>query len=236
VTLFTVFFHPGEGLRVLFLIKDAIAQTTVYFHQVNGFNTHTEEVFEEVLIDNGTGNAHGNAAHREVGLPFHHSNSQTGFCKTQYFFFYIGGNRGIAGVLYIAPVDSKGRKPFLCVARQNRRQINRAGTLGTIKAPNGFRTKRIHIHGFGTVAPARRNRQRDAHVFSIKFFCTGCGFGHSPNTGVGNHTFYRFTIWIFQIFADQFCRVFRHRHNLTFKRFPHAAVATVDGWTNTNLW
>jgi hypothetical protein len=40
------------------------------------------------------------------------------------------------------------------VGRQRRGQIDRAGALGAVKAPDGLRAQRIHIDGFAAVAPA----------------------------------------------------------------------------------
>ena len=197
-----VFLHPGEGAFILFSVIDFIAHTVREYRHINYFHTHTEIVFKKRLIDDRPGNAHGATPHGEVGFSFHHRHGQTGLSKAQEFFFDIGGNGGIARILHITAIDSKGGKSLLRVSGKNGGEIYSTGALGSIESPDRLRPKRFHVHGFGAVAPARGHGQRYTDVFGIKFFGTCGGFGNPADAGVGDHAFNGFPVRVFQRRAD----------------------------------
>ena len=73
---------------------------------------------------------------------------------------------GIAGILHVSPVNLVGGQPFLVMGRHHRRQVDRPGAFGAVKAPDRFGDEGIHIHGFGTVAPGRGNRDGNPLQFA----------------------------------------------------------------------
>ena len=152
--LFAVFFSPSHCLGILFLIIDSFGHTTNNLCQINRFITHAQIFLEKVRVYNRTGNTHRNTAHRQIRFATHCGYSLSRTCKTQNFFSYICRNRIVIQVLYIATINAKCRKSFLCMSCQHSSQIYSSRTLCSIKSPNSFRIIRIHIHCFGTVTPA----------------------------------------------------------------------------------
>ena len=85
----------------------------------------------------------------------------------------------VAGVLHVAAVDREGGQTLLVVRRQRRREIDRAGPLGAVEAPDRLRPQRVHVDGLAAVAPARRHRHRRADVRAGELGFAGGGFRHA---------------------------------------------------------
>ena len=73
-----------------------------------------------------------------------------------------GGIVAVARVLHVAAVDAERRQALLGVRREHRREVDRAGPLGAVEAPDRLGRERVHVHRLGPVAPAGRDRDRDA--------------------------------------------------------------------------
>ena len=134
----------------------------------------------------------------------------------------------VAGVLHVATVDREGGQTLLVVRRQRRREIDRAGPLGAVEAPDRLRPQRIHVDGLAAVAPARRHRHRRADVGAGELGFAGGGFRHAGDRGVGDHALHRFAARVAQLGRQQRRGAARHRHRLLFQRFAHATAPAIN--------
>jgi hypothetical protein len=229
VTLDAIRLHPRQCLVVFLLVVDAIPHAAGEFGQVNGLHAHTQVGLEERLVHDRAGDTHGTAAHGKIGLAAHHGCRQTGLCKPQDLLRDIGRDRAVAAVLDIAAIDPERGQPLLGVAREHGRQVNGTGPLGPVESPDGLRAARIHVHGFRPVAPAGRYGQRNADILPFELLRAGRRLGDTADAGVGDHARHGRAIRVLEILADEGRGILRHGHHLAFKRFAHAAVATVNG-------
>ena len=85
-------------------------------------------------------------------------------------------------------------------------EINRARTFGSVEAPDRFRGLRVHVHGFGTVAPAGRHGQGNADIFAAELIRTCGGFRDAADRGVRNDTFDRSAVRMTKRGGDEFSR------------------------------
>ena len=117
-----------------------------------------------------------------------------------------------------------------------RRKINRARSFRSVKAPYRLDGHRIHIHGFGTVAPARRNGKRNVYARLSEFIRAGGGFGNSADSRVGDDYLHVFAVGIKYVVLDKFSRGLRHVHSLIFEAFANfnLAASAVDGRSYTD--
>ncbi len=56
--------------------------------------------------------------------------------KRSSFSSHVRGDGGVADVLHVAPVDAEGRQALLVVGGQHRREVDGAGALGAVEAPD----------------------------------------------------------------------------------------------------
>ena len=96
-------------------------------------------------------------------------------------------------------IDAKGRQSLLGVGGQYGSQIHSAWTLGAVKAPNSLGVVGIHVHGFGTVAPARCNGDGGTNTLTFKLLGAGSTLGHTTDGSVGNHALNRRAVAITQV-------------------------------------
>ncbi len=69
VTSFPAFLlYPCEGMPELLRIKDIQVQAPAKLGHVDLLHPHSQIIFKEVMIDHGTGDPHGGAAHCKIGL------------------------------------------------------------------------------------------------------------------------------------------------------------------------
>ena len=118
-------------------------------------------------------------------------------------------------------VDAEGRKPLLGMRRQDAGEIDGAGTLGAVKAPDGLDGVPVHVHGFRTVAPAGGDGQGNGDAFAAELFLTGGSFSHPADGGVRNDDLYRLAVGIAQVFLKQPGGGTGHVHGLVLQAFPH---------------
>ena len=118
--------------------------------------------------------------------------------------------------------------------RQHRGQVDRAGPLGAVEAPDRLLGQRVHIHRFGAVAPARRDGQRRRDALARKLRCAGGSFVDAADGRIRNHAFDRFAVRVLQC-TDQLRSGLRHVHRLGFERLPDPLAAPVDRRTDSNL-
>ncbi len=68
-------------------------------------------------------------------------------------------------------------------------EVNGAGAFRSIKAPDGFWAKRIHVHGFGSVTPAGGDGEGKSDIFAGEEGIGRGRFGCSADALVGNDAF-----------------------------------------------
>lgn len=133
-------------------------------------------------------------------------------------------------------VDGLDAHAFLGVAGQNSGQIDRAGALGAVEAPDGFRSVGIHIHRFRSVAPARCHGEGDADIGEFEFFRAIRSLPDSADAGIRDDALHGGSIRIAEFRGEQL----RHGPGLgqgaLFGRLADAAEATIDGGTNADFW
>jgi len=228
-------FHPFFGAGVFVFVVDAFVHAAQDFHLVHALVAHTQISLEKVIIHDGAGDAHGHAAHGQVGLAAHSGHGLGGAGETQDFLGHVGGNRVVVEVLNVVAVDSEGGQAFLGVGGEHGSQIDGARTLRSVEAPHGFRIVGVHIHGFGAVAPARSHRDGGANALAFKLFGACGAFGHATDGAVGNHAFHGAAVAVFQVRRNQFGHGFRERHGFFFETLAHTALAAVNRGANANL-
>ena len=189
VTFGAVGFDPIEGFFEFIGIVGTLAHASGKFSHINGFEAHPEVVFPKGGIDDRTGDTHGGAAHGEVGFATHVGDCEAGARKVEELIDDIGRDVGVAGFLHVFAVDAKGGEAFLGMTRKRGGEVNRAGALGAVKAPNRLGAVWIHVHRFGTVAPAGGNGDAEADALALEFLLAGRGFAHPADIGVGDHAF-----------------------------------------------
>ena len=132
-------------------------------------------------------------------------------------------------------VDAKSRKTFLRMSCQYCCQIYGSRTFCSVESPYGFGPMRVHVHCFGTIAPATGYGDGGSYAFAFKFLGTGGAFAYTSDGAVGNDTFHGTAVTILQVSRNQFGNSFCQIHSLFFKAFTNTALAAVDSGTNPDF-
>ena len=230
-----VFFCPGHSLGILLMIVDSFIHATQNLCLVDTLIAHSQILLKECRIDDRTGDTHTHRADREVALAAHAGHSDSGAGKTQQLLGYICRNSIVVQILNIVTVDTERRQTFLCVSGQNSCQIDSTGTLGSVEAPHGLGPVRVHVHCFGSVAPARCNRDCGADTFTLEFFGACSRFGNATDCAVGNDTLHRCAVGISEIIGYKFCYCFGKIHGFLFQTLAYASLTPVNSGTDADF-
>ena len=114
-------------------------------------------------------------------------------------------------------INAVGRQSFLGVGGENGGKIHCTGTLRAIESPDCLRPCRVHVHCLRAVAPAGCHGNGGTDIVLLEFLCAGRRLGHSSDGGVGNDAFYRRTVPVAQIAADEFGHSIGQCHCLVFQ-------------------
>jgi len=235
--LFAVLFDPCSALCDLFGVVDALGHSAEDFNLVNGLNAHTEVGLDKVGVDNGAADTHADGADLQVGLAAHGGNGNCGAGETEELFLNVGGNVGyFVKVLNVVAVNAEGGKTLLGVGSENGRQVNSAGTLGAVEAPNALDGLRIHVHGLRAVAPAGCDGEGDVDAVLLELFGAGGSLGNAADGGVCDYDLNRIAVGILKVFLKQLLGGLCHCHGLVFEAFANleGSTATVDGGADTD--
>ena len=216
--------RPGQRLFKLRLIVDALCHTADDFHLVHGLHAHAEIFFNKCRIDDRSADSHADGTDLQIGFSPHGSDSNRRPAETQQLLRHILRDLRRIRILYIMSVNAESGKALLRMGSQHARQIHRAGTLRSVKAPHALDRPGIHIHGLCPVAPAGRNRQRNIHTCLPELVRTGSRLSHTSDGGVRDDHLHRFPVGITQILGKQLCRRLRHVHRLLLQRLPHLQI------------
>ena len=225
--------RPCQRLFIRLMVVDALLHAAEDLDFVNGLDAQTQIFLHELLVDDGAADAHAHGTDLEVALAAHRGGSDGRAAEAQELFLHVVGNFGdLIAVLHLVAVDAEGGQTLLCVGRQNGGQIHSARTLGAVEAPDTLDGHGIHVHGFCTIAPARRDRQRDGNALTLELLGAGSGFRHAADGGVSHDDLHRLAVGIVQIFLKQLLRGLGHGHDLIFQtlaQLHRAAAAINDG-------
>ena len=218
------------------MVIDAFFHAADDFHLIDGFDAHAEVVLNEFGVDDGTADAHADGTDLEIGFVAHGGCGDSGTAEPKELFTDVIGNPHVICFHDILAVNTEGGEALLGIGCEDRCQIDGTGTLGGIHAPDSFDGQRIHIHGFGTVAPAGSNRQGDGNTLFAEFrFAGGC-LCHASDGGVCNDDLYGLAIGIPEIFFKELLCGLGHAHGLVFQGFTYLqrSSASVDNRTDAD--
>ena len=230
-----VFFDPLHGAGELLLVVDAQFDAAFDLRAVYRFIAHAEVLLKEIGVGHRACDTHRHRTDREIGFAPHLHDGDSGAAETQEFFAYVGGNRIIAHILYVAAIDAEGGQSLLVVPGQCRSQINGARTFRAVETPDGFGDERVHVDGFGAVAPAGGDRKDGAYIAVAEFVGAGRGFGDPADRGVGDDAFDGRAVRITEFFAVETRYALCHAHGHCFERFADSAAAAVDDRTDADF-
>ena len=227
---------PGLELLVFLLIVDAQRHAADDFDLIDRLNAHPQVILDEVGVHDGAADAHGDGADLQIALAAHGGHSDGRAAEAQDLLGDVLGDLSRGGFLHVAAIDTERRQALLGVGGQNAGEVNRAGALGAVEAPDGLDGVLFHVHGFRAVAPAGRHGQGDLNALLAELLGAGGGLGHAADGGVGDDDLYRIAVGIAQVFAEQLGGGFRHVHGLIFQALAHLqnASAAVDGGTDAD--
>ena len=230
-----IFLGPGHCLGIFFLVVDALRHAADDFGQVDRLVAHAQVFLEEVGIDNGAGNTHRHATHRQVGLAAHGGYGLGGTGKAEDLLGHVSGNAVVVQVLHVTTIDAESGQPLLSMTGQDGGQINGARTFRTVEAPDGLRIIRVHVHSLGTIAPAGGHGNGGAYTLALELLGTGRALGHTADGAVGYHTLYRTAVAVLQVGGNQLGHCLGQIHGLFFQTLANTALTTVNGGADSNF-
>ena len=123
--------------------------------------------WKKLIVDDRAGDTHGHGTHRQVGFALHRATASPAFANQAAYPSHRPESSYRPHPARLCR-RCRMREAFLSMSGQHRRQINRTWTLRSIKAPNSFRNRRIHIHRLCPVAPARGYGDRNPDIFTCE--------------------------------------------------------------------
>ena len=234
LALLEVLADPLVGLLVLFGVVDALIDAAGELGHVDVFVTHAEVGAEEVGVDDGAGDTHGDGAHGQVGLTLHLRDSQAGGRVVEEAGTHVLGDGGVVSVLHVLAVDAEGRNANLGMASQGSSEVHGAGALGAVEAPDGVRHRGVHVSGLGAVAPAGGDRQGQADVVRAELGGAGLGLVDAADRGVSDDDLDGAAIRVAQVGGEKLGDGLRHVHGLLFERLTNALAATVNSGADSD--
>ena len=231
-----VFLCPCKRTRIFVGIVDFLGHAADDLHLVNRFHAHAEVVLDEVDVDLRARNAHAKRADLQIGPTAHRSGCDRGSAEAEQLFGHVDGNFGVVEVLHVATVDAEGGQALLRVCGKHGGKIDRTGALGAVKAPNALDRVRVHVHRFGAIAPAGRDRERDRNALTLEFFGPRRRFGNATDGGVGDHNLHGGTVGVAQIVLKKLGGTVSHAHRLLLQRLTHpkSTTSAVDRGTDAD--
>ena len=234
LALLEVLADPLVGLLVLFGVVDALFDAAGELGHVDVLVTHAEVGAEEVGVDDGAGDTHGDGAHGQVSLTLHLRDSQAGGRVVEEAGTHVLGDGGVVSVLHVLAVDAEGRNANLGVASQGSSEVHGAGALGAVEAPDGVRHRGVHVSGLGAVAPAGGDRQGQADVVRAELGGAGLGLVDAADRGVSDDDLDGAAIRVAQVGGEKLGDGLRHVHGLLFERLTNALAAAVNSGADSD--
>ena len=234
LALLEVLADPLVGLLVLFGVVDALFDAAGELGHVDVLVAHAEVGAEEVGVDDGAGDTHGDGAHGQVGLTLHLRDGQAGGRVVEEAGAHVLGDGGVVSVLHVLAVDAEGGDADLGVAGQGGGEVHGAGALGAVEAPDGVRHRGVHVSGLGAVAPAGGDRQGQADVVRAELGGAGLGLVDAADRGVSDDDLDGAAVRVAQVGGEKLGDGLRHVHGLLFERLTNALAAAVNSGADSD--
>ncbi len=146
----------------------------------------------------------------------------------------VGRDTRVRCVLDVAPVYPERGESLLGMGGEHRGQIDGAGPFGPVEAPNGLGDQRVHVHRFRAVAPARRDRDREADPRPGELV-RGLGrLGHAADARVRDDALHGLAVGVAEVGREEAGYRLRQGHRLAFQRLPDAVAAAIDRGTDAD--
>ena len=226
---------PGVGQLEVLRVVDAERDPALDLHHVDVLVAHAQVVVPELLLDHAAGDAHGDAADGQVGPALHQSDGEAGGRVVQQALADGVGDGVVVGVLDLLAVDAEGGDAELRVAGERRGQVDRAGALGAVEAPDGVRHGAVHVDGLCAVAPAGGDAQRQADVLGLELRGGGLGLGRAADGGVGDDHLDGAAVGVAELGLVQRGDALGHVHRLVLEALADAAAPAVDDGPDADL-
>ena len=230
-----VVLDPCHGALVFLVIVDLQLDAAQHLAQIHPLGTQAKVFLHHIGIAIAAHNAHGNAADIDIGLVLHPADSHSAASEAQDLFLHIGGDARVAHILYVTAVNGKGRQAALSVCGKHGGKVNRTGLFGAVEAPDRLDGVRVHIKGFGSVAPAGGHAEGGHHVLGGELPLDRSRLGTATDGGTADDALHGGTVGITQMLGDQRRRVFGHIHGLLLQALAHAAPAAVDNGSDADF-
>ena len=234
LALLEVLADPLVRLLVLLGIVDTLFDATGELGHVDVLVAHAEVGAEEVGVDNGARDAHGDGAHGQVGLTLHLRDGQASGRVVEEAGAHVLGDGGVVSVLHVLAVDAEGGDADLGVAGQGGGEVHGAGALRAVEAPDGVRHRGVHVGGLGAVAPAGGDRQGQANVVRAELRGAGLGLVDAADRGVSDDDLDGAAVRVAQVGGEKLGDGLRHVHGLLFERLTNALAAAVNSGADSD--
>ena len=169
------------------MIVDAEVYAAENLNHVDPLGADSEILLHEVGICERAGDTHCDRAESAVRLAAHESDRDSAACEAEDLLLDVGGNRRVVHVLNIVTVNRERGKSALCVRSHDGGEVDRAGALGAVEAPDRLGCQRVKVHRLAAVAPAGCYRKSSADVQTREFLGAESGFLAAADSGVGDY-------------------------------------------------
>ena len=221
---------PFEGPLELGVVVDPLVEAADDLAHVDGLVAHAEVVLEEVRVDDRAADAHRDRADGKVGLAPHPGGGEARPGEAEDLLGDVGGDGlGVLQVLDVAAVDAEGGQALLVVGREDSREIDGAGPVGAVEAPDGLTVERVHVHGLGAVAPAGSHGQGDGRLPRGRTSRAGGRLGDAADAAVSDDAFDRGAGGVADASGDELGRGLGHGHRRRLERLAHALPPSMVG-------
>ena len=199
---FAVLFYPCQSFLVLIFIIYMFIHTTKDLNLIYGLNAHAKIGLDELLIDDGSADTHGNGTDLQIGFALHGCSSNGSTTEAKQLLLNIIRNSHIVSFAYILTINTESRQTFLCMCSQYGSQVYSTRSLSSVHTPNSYDGIAVHIHCFCAIAPAWCNCKCNIYAFFAEFISTCSTFTYTSDCCISDNNFNRLTVGIFQIFFE----------------------------------
>ena len=235
LTLAEILLHPCQRPLVLLDVIDLLVHAAGELTHVDVFVAHAQVLGPELILDHGTRDAHRDRTHGQVGAPLHLGYGEAADGVVEQPLPHLVGDGLVVGVLHVLAVDAEGGDAQLGVAGERGGQVDRAGPLRTVEAPDGVWDGAIHVDGLGSVCPTGGHGQREADVLTAELLGGGLRLGHPTDRGVGYDTLNGVAVNVAQLRLIQGGNALCHVHGLVLEALADPAAPTIDDGADTDL-
>ena len=233
--LLTIGLDPFERLLILVMVVDLQRDAADDLGHVDPLGADAQIFLEKVGVAVGAGDAHRDAAEVDVRLVPHEPHRDGAAREPQQLLRHVRRDRGVVGVLHVVAVDRKDGQIPLRVGGHGRREVDRAGALGAVEAPDRLDGQRVEVHRLAAVAPAGGYRQGRHDVFGGELLGHLGRLRAAADRRAADDALDRGAVGICKVLRDQLRRRVSHAHRLVFEALADAAPPAVDDRPDANF-